>query len=36
MAEANTGSTPMDDSVATDSQTEAALLDNILQNTPQP
>ena len=33
MAEANTGSTPMDDSVATDSQTEAALLDNILQNT---
>jgi hypothetical protein len=33
MAEANTGSTPMDDSVATDSQTEAALLDDILQNT---
>jgi hypothetical protein len=33
MAEANTGSTQMDDSVATDSQTEAALLDNILQNT---
>ena len=33
MAEANTGSTQMDDSGATDSQTEAALLDNILQNT---
>jgi len=33
MAEANTGSTQMDDSVATDSQTEAALLDDILKNT---
>jgi hypothetical protein len=32
MAEAQTDSTRMDDSVATDSQTEAALLDDILQN----
>ena len=33
MAEANTGSTQLDDSVATDSQTEAALLDDILKTT---
>ena len=33
MAEANVDSTQLDDSMATDSQTEAALLDNILQNT---